>query len=234
MPVFGNVHPITIEKFDIFRDVISLFARVVIFLIDRTTQEVPMNIFERNCHKYHYALAWDAEISKYGHRPFYDGLNVTTYTTHQWYVVLEVLYVGKPPTTHVGKPTTHVGGVKWYVVLEVFCVVYVGKPPTTHVGKPTTHVGGVKWYVVLEVFCVVNVGKPPTRHTNMSCWFTDMCCWRFTDIHNTKNLQHYTPTCRVGLPTCVVGGLPTYTTQNTSNTTYAPFRAITLVAMVTE
>ena len=84
----------------------------------------------------------------------YDCRKVTTYTTHQWYVVLEVfcvVYVGKPPTTHVG-------GVKWYVVLEVFCVVYVGKPPTTHVGKPTT--------------------------------------------------------------TCRFGGLPTYTTQNTSNTTY--------------
>ena len=37
-------------------------------------------------------------------------------------------------------PTPHVGGVKWYVVLEVFCVVYVGKPPTQHVGS-------VKWYV---------------------------------------------------------------------------------------
>ena len=37
------------------------------------------------------------------------------------------MYVGKPPTTHAG-------GVTWYVVLEVFCVVYVGKPPTTHVG----------------------------------------------------------------------------------------------------
>ena len=77
-------------------------------------------------------------------REYYDGRKVTTYTTHQWYVVLEVVcvvYVGIPPTTHVG-------GVKWYVVLEVFCVVYVGKPPTTHVG-------GAKWYVVLEVFCVV-------------------------------------------------------------------------------
>ena len=74
--------------------------------------------------------------------PFYDGRKVT-YTTHQWYVVLEVfcvVYVGKPPTTYVG-------GVKWYVVLEVFCVVYVGKPPTTHVG-------GVKWYVMLEVFAL--------------------------------------------------------------------------------
>ena len=49
----------------------------------------------------------------------YDGQKVTTYTTHQWYVVLEVfcvVYVGKPPTRHVvvglttcvvaGKPTT--------------------------------------------------------------------------------------------------------------------------------
>ena len=67
-------------------------------------------------------------------------------------------YVGKPPTTHVG-------GVKWYVVLEVFCVVYVGKPPTTHVG-------GVKWYVVLEVFCVVYVGKP----ANTTCWRCKMEC----------------------------------------------------------
>ena len=36
-PVIGNVHPIKIENF-----VISLLARVFIFLIDRATQEVPM------------------------------------------------------------------------------------------------------------------------------------------------------------------------------------------------
>ena len=42
MPVLGNVHPIQInKKIDIFRDVISLLARVFIFLIDRATQEVP-------------------------------------------------------------------------------------------------------------------------------------------------------------------------------------------------
>ena len=42
MPVLDNVHPIKIENFDIFRDVISLHARVFILLIDRATQEVPM------------------------------------------------------------------------------------------------------------------------------------------------------------------------------------------------
>ena len=42
MPVLGNVHPIKIENFDIFRDVISLLARVFILLIDTVTQEVPM------------------------------------------------------------------------------------------------------------------------------------------------------------------------------------------------
>ena len=42
MPVLGNVHPIKIENFDIFRDVISLLARVFILLIDTATQEVPM------------------------------------------------------------------------------------------------------------------------------------------------------------------------------------------------
>ena len=42
MPVLGNVHPIKIESFDIFRDVICLLARVFVFLIDRTTQEVTM------------------------------------------------------------------------------------------------------------------------------------------------------------------------------------------------
>ena len=42
MPVLGNVHPIKIEKNYIFRDVISLLARVFIFLIDRATQEVPI------------------------------------------------------------------------------------------------------------------------------------------------------------------------------------------------
>ena len=43
MPVLGNVHPINIEHFDILLcDVISLLARVVILLIDKATQEVPM------------------------------------------------------------------------------------------------------------------------------------------------------------------------------------------------
>ena len=46
MPVIGNVHPIKIEKI-FFRDIISLFSRIFIFLIDRATQEVPMkNYFE--------------------------------------------------------------------------------------------------------------------------------------------------------------------------------------------
>ena len=39
MPVLGNVHPIKIENIDIFRNVISLLARVFIFLIDRATQD---------------------------------------------------------------------------------------------------------------------------------------------------------------------------------------------------
>ena len=42
-PVLANVHPIKIEKFDHFRDVISLLARVfclVIFLIDMDAQDV--------------------------------------------------------------------------------------------------------------------------------------------------------------------------------------------------
>ena len=48
MPVLGNVHPIKIEKFDIFRDVISLLARVFILLIYTVTQEVPMkNIWKK-------------------------------------------------------------------------------------------------------------------------------------------------------------------------------------------
>ena len=48
MPVLGNVHPIKIENIDIFRDVISLLARVFILLIDRATQEVPMkNIWNK-------------------------------------------------------------------------------------------------------------------------------------------------------------------------------------------
>ena len=42
MPVLGNVHPIKIENFDIFRDVIFLLARVFILLIDTATQEVHM------------------------------------------------------------------------------------------------------------------------------------------------------------------------------------------------
>ena len=48
MPVLGNIHPIKIENFDIFRDVISLLAWVFILLIDTATQEVPMkNIWKK-------------------------------------------------------------------------------------------------------------------------------------------------------------------------------------------
>ena len=46
MPVVGNVHPIKIENFDIFRDVISLHARVFIFLIARVTQEVKHHLLD--------------------------------------------------------------------------------------------------------------------------------------------------------------------------------------------
>ena len=42
MPVLGNVHPIKIVFYFIFRDVISLRARAFIFLIGWATQEVPM------------------------------------------------------------------------------------------------------------------------------------------------------------------------------------------------
>ena len=45
MSVLGNGHPIKIERFDIFRDVISLLALVFIFLIDRATQELPMKTY---------------------------------------------------------------------------------------------------------------------------------------------------------------------------------------------
>ena len=61
MPVLGNVHPIKIENVDIFRDVISLLARVVILLIDTATQEVPMKIFERNCR----SSFWDTPLNCY-------------------------------------------------------------------------------------------------------------------------------------------------------------------------
>ena len=51
IPVLGNVPPI------FFRDVISLLARVFIFLIDRATQEVPIKIYKKYwkkivCHKF--------------------------------------------------------------------------------------------------------------------------------------------------------------------------------------
>ena len=49
MPVLGNVHPIEIENFDIFSwSHFSVHTRVVIFLIDGATQEVPMkNIWNK-------------------------------------------------------------------------------------------------------------------------------------------------------------------------------------------
>ena len=48
MPVLGNIHPIKITCWYIFRDVISLLAGVVILLIDTATQEVPMkNIWKK-------------------------------------------------------------------------------------------------------------------------------------------------------------------------------------------
>ena len=46
MPVLGNVHPIKIESFDIFRDVISLLAQVVILLIEKYLKEIVSPVFE--------------------------------------------------------------------------------------------------------------------------------------------------------------------------------------------
>ena len=47
MPLFGNVHLIKIKNI-FFRDIISLFSWVFIFLIDRATQEVSMkNIWKK-------------------------------------------------------------------------------------------------------------------------------------------------------------------------------------------
>ena len=48
MPVLGNVHTIKIKIKIFLRDVISLLARVFIWLIDTATQEVPMkNIWNK-------------------------------------------------------------------------------------------------------------------------------------------------------------------------------------------
>ena len=42
------LHPIKTENFDIFLGVISLLARILIFIIDRATLEVPMqNIWKK-------------------------------------------------------------------------------------------------------------------------------------------------------------------------------------------
>ena len=150
----------------------------------------------------------------------YDGRKVTTYTTHQWYVVLEVccvVYVGKPATrqnngmscwryfvlVYVGKPPTrHTNGMSCW---RYFVLVYVGKPPTRHtkgmscwryfvlvyVGKPPTrHTNGMSCW---RYFVLVYVGKPPTRHTN------GMSCWRYFVLCMSVNLQHdITMVCRVG------------------------------------
>ena len=49
MPVLGNVHPIKSKILILFRDVISLLARVFfLLLIDTATHEVPMkNIWKK-------------------------------------------------------------------------------------------------------------------------------------------------------------------------------------------
>ena len=68
----------------------------------------------------------------------------------------------------------------------------------------------------LLVYLQQHVGKPTTT-----------CCCLFTSNNMLVNQQQHVvvglpPTTHVGKPTttCCVGGLPTYTTQNTSNTTY--------------
>ena len=70
--------------------------------------------------------------------------------------------------------------------------------------------------MLLLVYLQQHVGKPTT-----TC-----CCW-FTSNNMLVNQQQHVvvglpPTTHVGKPTttCCVGGLPTYTTQNTSNTAY--------------
>ena len=75
-------------------------------------------------------------------------------------------------------------------------------PPTRHTILHLQH-------VVLEVY-----RHAPTQYTSNTTYRFGVSCWRFTVIHNTKYFQHDIPLL------CRVGSLPTYTTQNTSNTTY--------------
>ena len=68
------------------------------------------------------------------------------------------------------------------VVLEVY-----RHTPTQNTSHTTYH-----WCIVLEAYRHTQHKIPPTRHTIV------MSCWRFTDIHNTKYLQHDMPlVCRV-------------------------------------
>ena len=115
----------------------------------------------------------------------YDGRKVTTYTTHQW-----------------------------HVVLEVFCVVYVGKPPTLHCvvgGLPTCCCWFTNNFMLLLVYQHVVAGLPTTT---CCCWFTNMlllvyqqqhvvvglptcCCWFTNNNMLLLVYQHVV----VGLPT---------------------------------
>ena len=167
----------------------------------------------------------------------YDGRKVTTYTTHQWHVVLEVVcvvYVGKPPTLHCvvgGLPTCCCWFANNNMLLLVYQHVVVGLPTTTcccwftnmlllvyqqqHVvvGLPTCCCWFTNNNMLLLVYQHVVVGLPTTT---CCCWFTNM-------LLSVYQQQHVV----VGLPTCccrftnnnmlllvyqhVVVGLPTTT-----------------------
>ena len=114
----------------------------------------------------------------------YDGRKVTTYTTHQWHVVLEVfcvVYVGKPPTLHCvvgGLPTC----CCWFTNNNMLLLVY------QHVvGLPTCCCWFTNNNMLLLVYQHVVVGLPTTT---CCCWFTNM-------LLSVYQQQHV-----VGLPTC--------------------------------
>ena len=112
---------------------------------------------------------------------FYDGRKVTTYTTHQW-----------------------------HVVLEVFCVVYVGKPPTLHCvvgGLPTCCCWFANNNMLLLVYQHVVVGLPTTT---CCCWFTNMLLLvyvvTFRPSYNSSAWQqrhHRCPSNGVGFCHCI-------------------------------
>ena len=133
----------------------------------------------------------------------YDGRKVTTYTTHQWHVVLEVfcvVYVGKPPTLHCvvgGLPTC----CCWFTNNNMLLLVY----QHVVVGLPTCCCRFTNNNMLLLVYQHVVVGLPTTT---CCCWFTNMLLLVFITTYTSNTDTSRNPLKRWRFSPFLMRGFP--------------------------